>query len=163
MSLITCENVSKAWSAAFSPPLLTKASSLSFSSPTFCSTSPETHTVKPNEAQADTHWSSVSASEGKKTQLPFKYGGYHSCFNHFFFFFNEFLMKSWWHVIFFWLAHFGTVIRRWCEIICVSTVIYNRQKNTLGAWCSTVWVSVHVELSLSQIVPSCTGAHFLQP
>lgn len=54
-SQITCENVSKAWSAAFSPPLLTKTSSLSFSSLTLSSMSPESHTVKPNGKQADTH------------------------------------------------------------------------------------------------------------
>lgn len=46
--LITCLNVSKASSPAFSPPLLTKASSFSRRSLTLSSFSPGSHTFKPN-------------------------------------------------------------------------------------------------------------------
>lgn len=47
--LITCLNVSKACSPAFSPPLLTKASSFSRRSLILSSFSSESHTFKPNK------------------------------------------------------------------------------------------------------------------
>lgn len=117
---ITSANVSKAWSAAFSPPLLTKASSFSLSSLTFSSLSSEAHTVRPTEHN-NTHTMKFNISFRGKRQLHFEDDHIlHKSLN---WFFNDPLMKFDWTYSLDLMDTWKHVV---CDVIWITTVIYSR-------------------------------------